>query len=232
MPKKRLIVMLLAGLASQAHADLLGVEDLALLEQVKEQLQTMQRMHDSLQEQMKKLDAQKRTLEDTQKLMTGHYNYGEMLDNATLNNWRHSAANWNDLTHLGEGNGSDPLSTLAKSLQKDFPQQKGQSLYSNSEMARLFDQLSQTTLAARATNTLTYNNIDEELLMLEALQKEIEKSPNQKATLDLIARIQLEDAKLHAYQIKTSAVKNQLDSLQSQQQLTDTQWANDFFKLH
>ena len=68
--------------------------------------------------------------------------------------------------------------------------------------------------------------------MLEKLQSEIEKSPNQKATLDLIARIQIEEAKLVAYQIKSNAVSTQLTSLQAQQDLSDAKWTKDFFKWH
>ena len=68
--------------------------------------------------------------------------------------------------------------------------------------------------------------------MLDKLQSEIEKSPNQKSTLDLIARIQIEEAKLVAYQIKSNAVSAQLAGLQAQQEVSDSKWTNDFFKWH
>ncbi len=184
--------------------------------------------------QLKALSEQKQLLEDTQKLMKGHYGYGS-FDNPTLNSWQHTGKDWNSLLNSHQSGSSDALTALAKEIEREFPIVSSDKVYAdskNSEQARLFDLLSKATVASRASNTLAYNNVDAELLMIEKLQAEIEKSPNQKATLDLIARIQIEEAKLMAYQIKSNAVSAQLTSLQAQQEVSDAKWTSDFFKWH
>jgi len=184
--------------------------------------------------QLNALNEQKKLLEDTQKLMQGHYGYGS-YDNPSLSSWQHAGKDWNSLLNSHQSGGNDPLASLAREIEHEFPIVSSDRVYSSSknpEQAKLFDLLSKATVASRASNTLAYNNVDAELLMLEKLQAEIEKSPNQKATLDLIARIQIEEAKLMAYQIKSSAVSAQLTGLQAQQEVSDAKWMSEFFKWH
>ncbi len=180
------------------------------------------------------LKDQNKLLDDTQQLMKGHYGYGD-VNNAGLSAWQHAAKDWGSLLNSPQSGSQDPLATLAKEIEREFPIVSADTMYSNSqhsEQAKLFDLLSKATVASRASNTLAYNNVDAELTMIEKLQAEIEKSPNQKATLDLIARIQIEEAKLMAQALKSNAVNAQLTSLQSQQEVSDAKWMSDFFKWH
>lgn len=206
---------------------ILDVQDLEMLKIAQAQL-------DNAKDQLSQLDKHKRILEQSQKMMQGHYQYGSLFDKPELSGWRHSGKDWSILMNLSNSGNTDALTALAKQIEKEFPIKSSESVFGtkNSEQARLFDLLSKTTLASRASNTLAYNNMEEVLLMLEALQKEIEKSPNQKATLDLIARIQIEEAKMTAYKIKADAVNAQFTSLQSQQEVSDAKWASEFFKFH
>ena len=185
--------------------------------------------------QLTALKDQNKLLEDTKKSMEGHYGYGSSFNNTSLDSWLHAGKDWGGLLNGSQSGGSDPLATLARDIEREFPVVSSKSVYpaaQNTEQAKLFDLLSKATVASRASSTLAYNNVDAELLMLEKLQAEIEKSPNQKATLDLIARIQIEEAKLMAYQIKSSAVSAQLTGLQAQQELSDAKWTSEFFKWH
>ena len=190
---------------------------------------------DNSKAQLDVLKKQKELLEDTQKLMKGNYGYGSKFENPSLGAWQHSGKDWGSFLSSPTASGTDALSTLAKQIEKEFPIMSSDKMYSgsnHSEQAKLFDLLSKTTVASRASNTLAYNNVDGQLTLLDKLQAEIEHSPNQKATLDLIARIQIEQAKLVAYQIKANAVSAQLTSLQAQQEVSDAKWASDFFKWH
>ena len=167
--------------------------------------------------------------------MKGNYGYGSKFENPSLTAWQHSGKDWSSLLSSPTASGTDALTTLAKQIEKEFPIMSSDNVYSgsnHSEQAKLFDLLSKTTAASRASNTLAYNNVDGQLTLLDKLQTEIERSPNQKATLDLIARIQIEQAKLIAYQIKSNAVSAQLTSLQAQQEVSDAKWTSDFFKWH
>ncbi|MBX9703470.1 MAG: type IV secretion system protein [Silvanigrellaceae bacterium] len=223
--------MLLTAFISSAlsvHADVLSVSDIELLNLAKDQLT-------NIKSQLDKLNEQKKILEKSQGMMEGHYDYASKFDNPLLSSWEHSGKDWGSLMNGARGAESDPLTILAKQIEQEFPLASKDKIFSatkESEQARLFDLLSKTTMASRATSKLTYNRVDDELAMLEALQKEIEKSPNQKATLDLIARINIEQAKLMAYKIKSDAVSNELISLQSQQEVSDAKWASEFFKWH
>ncbi|KTD32196.1 vir protein B5 [Legionella nautarum] len=231
--KKRqiLITLVVFFFSSVIYADLLTiVEDAKLLDATLEQIKQIKAIQSKLKNQLKVLDNQKKLLESSNKAMTGHYNYGT-IDNPLLKNWQHSGKNWDSLL---EGTDKDALTRLKKQIASEFPLSDANKLFTlqNSEQTKLFNLLSKATLASRASQTLAYNSVDDELLLLEQLQERIEQTPNQKAILDLIARIQIEEAKLSAYQIKANAVNAQLSSLQSQQELTDAKWANDFFKWH
>ena len=167
--------------------------------------------------------------------MKGNYGYGSKFDNSSLSTWQHAGKDWSSLLGSPQSGANDALTELAKQIEKEFPTISGDSMFTgsnHSEQAKLFDLLSKTTAASRVSSTLAYNNVDAELVMLDKLQSEIEKSPNQKSTLDLIARIQIEEAKLVAYQIKSNAVSAQLAGLQAQQEVSDSKWTNDFFKWH
>lgn len=209
--------------------DVGAIHNLGLqLKALRDQYQLLKNAYDTANEQ-------KKIMEDTQRMMEGHYNFGDKFSNPLLESWQHSGRSWDELMSAQSGVGQDPITSLAKAIEKEYPLPSADSIYSaskNKEQAHLFDLLAKTNLITRASNTLTYNSVDDELKMLDALQKEIEKSPNQKATLDLIARIQIEEAKLAAYQIKSQAANAQLTSLQTQQELTDAKWASDFFKWH
>lgn len=231
--KQRLSLIVIATffLSSISHADLLTiVKDAEMLKATLEQIEHIKNVQSKLEQQLKTLDSQKKLLESTNGAMTGHYNYGA-IDNPLLKTWQHSGKDWSSLLNESE---NDALTALKKQITNEFPIKTADSLFTqhNSEQTKLFDLLSKATLASRASHTLAYNNIDNELLMLEKLQDNIEKTPNQKAILDLIARIQIEEAKLTAYQIKQNAVNAQLTSLQNQQELTDAKWASEFFKWH
>lgn len=221
---KILLASLLFGASIARAGDVLSVSDFEMLKIAGAQL-------DKIEKQLSALDEQKKVLEASKAAMEGHYNYSSAFDKPALTTWQHSGKDWSSLMTSHEGGGSDPLTALAKQMEKEFPVKSSGSVFSqNSEQAKLYDLLAKTTVASRASNTLAYNSIETELAMLEELQREIEKSPNQKATLDLIARIQIEGVKLAAYKIKTDAVSAELAGLQSQQEVSDAKWASDFFK--
>lgn len=238
--KQVLIVMFLVGIPVFAHAD--GFDIGKLLSTLGDQLKEMANqstilgnVFDNSTKQLTALNDQKTLMEETQKLMKGNYGYGSKFDNPSLNTWQHAGKDWSSLLGSPQSGANDALTALAKQIEKEFPTVSGDSMFTgsnHSEQAKLFDLLSKTTAASRVSSTLAYNNVDAELVMLDKLQSEIEKSPNQKATLDLIARIQIEEAKLVAYQIKSNAVSAQLTSLQAQQEVSDAKWTNDFFKWH
>ena len=227
---KRVVLFLLTSLLiAQSHADLLTVvEDAKMLKATYEQIEHIKSLKTKLEQQLSTLNHQKDLLSASQKAMTGHYGYSSLFNNSSLNAWQHSGKEWSSLLEKKE---KDALFSFKEQLNKDFPVTKNP-FSQNPEQVRLFDLLSKTTLASRATHALTYNAIEEELQTLEKLQAEIEKSPNQKSTLDLIARIQIEEAKLTAYQMKSQALKAELVSLQSQKEITDAKWASEFFKWH
>ena len=230
--KLMLWLTLLGASSAYALDPFTMVQDAKMLEATLNQIKEIQSVRDKLSDQLNTLNQQKNILEDSQKLMQGHYEYSSKFDMPELSQWRHSGKDWSSFMNSNEGQGTDSLTTYAKQIEKEFPVKSSSSVYGkkNSEQAKLFDLLSKTTLASRASNTLAYNTIDNQLSMLEELQKEIERSPNQKATLDLIARIQIEEAKMTAYKIKSDAVSAQLVSLQSQQEVSDAKWAGEFFK--
>ena len=233
--KKQLVIaVLLVAQPIMARAES-GFDFMDILQKIANMSTQSTILGDNSRKQLDVLAEQKQLLEDTQKLMKGNYGYGSKFDNSSLSTWQHAGKDWSSLLGSPQSGANDALTELAKQIEKEFPTISGDSMFTgsnHSEQAKLFDLLSKTTAASRVSSTLAYNNVDAELVMLDKLQSEIEKSPNQKSTLDLIARIQIEEAKLVAYQIKSNAVSAQLAGLQAQQEVSDSKWTNDFFKWH
>jgi hypothetical protein len=233
--KKQLVIaVLLVAQPIMARAES-GFDFMDILQKIANMSTQSTILGDNSKKQLDVLAEQKQLLDDTQKLMKGNYGYGSKFDNSSLSTWQHAGKDWSSLLGSPQSGANDALTELAKQIEKEFPTISGDSMFTgsnHSEQAKLFDLLSKTTAASRVSSTLAYNNVDAELVMLDKLQSEIEKSPNQKSTLDLIARIQIEEAKLVAYQIKSNAVSAQLTSLQAQQEVSDAKWAKDFFKWH
>lgn len=220
---KSFIAIVSLGVSAITFADITGAEEAALLIKAGEQLEALNKQYNELKNQAS-------LLEKTKGMMEGHYGYSNMFENQALKDWQHSGSNWDSAIN---NQGNDVLSQMSKKIEQQFPLQEGKNIFSknaNPDSIKLFDLMSKTTLASRATHTLAFNKVEEELKLLESLQDEIERSPNQKATLDLIARIQIEEAKLMAYSMKAEAVDKEQGSLQTQEDLKDDAWLAKFLR--
>lgn len=167
-----------------------------------------------------------------QKLMKGNFNLGKLFNNPELNKWQRAGATWSDLTNLSRTT-SDQLGKLSKELIKKYPVKPSNEVYSeyaDKEQAELYDDMSKTAIAMGAQSKLSYNSIEAELKVLESLQKEIDNSDSQKKTLDLIARVSIENAKINAFRIRNEAMQANATSMSMQQQVNDEKWASNFLK--
>lgn len=227
---KNLSCALLLFVSSQVHADIfddvLGVIKKQLLE-LEQQVKIQGSMDSRLKQQFDELTAQRKLLEDT---MQGHYGYSNLHQSSALTDWQHSGKSIEDA--LNAMKGSDALSAQAKAIANKTPLHTADKVYpkGGKEKVELYNAMGKTALAARASQQLSYNKVDDELKMLEALQGEIEKSPNIKSSLDLIARLQIETAKLIAQQMKNNALQGELSALEAQKELGDDAWLSQFFK--
>ena len=91
----------------------------------------------------------------------------------------------------------------------------------------LFDDMSETVIASNAVATQSYNDVDNDLEVLEKLQEEIDKSDSQKKSLDLNARINIQKAKIEAKSNRLKAADAKLKALENQKEITDAKWVSE-----
>ncbi|MBA4697725.1 MAG: hypothetical protein H2069_10155 [Legionella sp.] len=236
----RRITVLILGLSIVASSCLnaSGIDALALLAKLaeqthylKEQLKAANALGDTATQTVTGIQSQIKQLEATQKLLgNGHWQLGNKYDNPVFKQWRDAGKNFEDF--LKSPQSASALGVIAKRLAKDF--QMGSSADSvftpkvSPVQKALFKQSAQTALAAGAQSELSYEHVNDINQMLESLQAEIDKAPDHKALLEIIARAQIENAKLNALRIKSEAAALKLESLAAQQNVSDAKWAADF----
>ncbi len=231
--KAKVLTYLIFLLPSIAMADVLGVQDTELLAESMKQLAVLKDEYAELKKQYDVLSQQKTILEEVKGSVSGHYGYSNLYENKSLSDWQHAGGNFNALLS-GDFKSGDPLKDEYNRLLKEFSAQSGSDIFNkdvSKDKVTLFDLMSKTTTASRASNQLSFNKIDEEIKLLDSLQKEIENSPNEKATMDLLARINVEQAKLTAYQIKSGAMDRELIALKQQEEINGDVWSSKFLKV-
>lgn len=210
-----------------------------------EQLAQLYKEVSELQSQGRKLTSQiegitsvKNTIDqkirESQALMKGHYGFGsKQYGIPGLDRWNGVSKDWKTLVDGYKRDASDPLSKILKEVEQKYKLKSGSSYYKQKhlqEQAKAFDDLAKGAVAAQGVTTLAYNNVDEDIKALEKLRDEIERSDNQKQTLDLIARINIQAAIIEAKATRVNATKARLQATSMQSQVSDIKWAQNFLR--
>lgn len=152
------------------------------------------------------LIAQVKALEAQLKAITGDRGMGNLLSNQNRN---YLPANWNDAMGV-VNNGNGPYSALANAAQQIM---QNQAVLSSADSANLTPQLQQLLAQTRslsasqqALGQSAYQQASQRVNQLQQLVNAISGAPDQKAVLDLQARIQAEQTMLQNDQSKLQTV--------------------------
>ncbi len=209
------ILLLFAMTFSTVHAGVLAVSDIAMLKKLVEQYKLLEGMKSSITSQLK-------TAEQIKQAATGHYQLGNILSDPQQ--FMQSAKRWDDaINHLSAGNSERYQELLQLYQQKDGLLDEGDfSLLSNQVLGDFYDEQVAAHRASRAEATMAYDDINEYVMRIDEIAQHIEKTENNKAALDLNARLLTELAYLTTQQLKMQALINQQMATNTQLHLHET----------
>lgn len=165
-------------------------------------------------------EALKEVEEQQLSAVTGHYNMGNLYNSVHDQSERiWSNENWQRVLEQASGGNSARFQELLKSYRDKYPalsQTQITSLNPNSLKTKTYQDNSRTNLAGLSVSEYTYNNVNDRIKKLQGLLNQIEQTPNEKASLDLQARllaeigfVQLELLRLQSVQTQLTAMHNQ-----------------------
>lgn len=151
--------------------------------------------------------------------VTGHYNLGNLYNSSHDQAERlWSDENWQRVLEQASGGNSARFRELLKSYHDRYPtlSQNQITQFSNTLKAKTYSDNARTNLAGLSVSEYSYNAVQDRIKKLQGLLNQIEQTPNQKASLDLQARIlaeigfvQLELLRLQSVQTQLTAMHNQ-----------------------
>ncbi len=226
-PPIKLALILFALYASPSLA--IPVEDFGAYIHMAQELSQLEKEYQVLKDAYKNAQDQ---LEQQKNLVTnsqGHYGFGSLQDGqGDLNNREWSPNSWDAaLKGLSGGNAeryNQLLTEYRKNHQTLMPQdyKKGASEASS----ELYEQQIKTNQAASVNATYAFNDIEQSLKNVHELARQIESSPNTKASMDLNARLMAEVAYIQIQELKMQALLNeQMAQRNSDQISAETQSA-------
>ena len=224
--KRGLFFLVLGGLSTYAHADMLGVQDTALLlnaiEQVKtlyKQLESMEKAYDTTVRQyqatqniVNKAEAQLATMKNLSDKNSGHYGFGDLHNSVSdLRRLQWSADRWSDSLKGYSDHSSSQYNALVDAWQKNHKTPDAQAFNKGArgEVVQNYQQSMAVNRAAGAQSEYSLNEINASLTRIHHLSGKIEKADNTKASVDLNSRLLTEVAYLQTQNLKSQSLMNQ-----------------------
>jgi type IV secretion system protein VirB5 len=183
------------------------------------------------------LDSVKQGVEQAKKEVSdaeGNYGFGNIMGGSSdLKNREWSPTDWKSALK-GEAGGNpgryQQLLSLYKANHPSMDQADIQKIVGEKKAAS-YQQQVETGQAASINATYSFNNIKKHLDDINQLQKQIEKTKNTKAAIDLNSRISAEQAYLATQQLKMQSLLNQQMAEQSSSDIASETQAAEFNTL-
>ena len=159
--------------------------------------------------------------------LTGTHSYGSMNYDKNQFDWGKGSDNWQDMLSLYKTGGGS-LAQVSGNLEKEFPiaDNLGSSSQTENEYYRL---QAQTTLASRSSSQLAFEQVSKESKVIEDLHNEIDKSKDNKSSVDLNNRLVSEQNNMSIQQTKLLALLVQQEAVNSQEKANHAKENAEFF---
>lgn len=201
------------------HADILGVEDAALLAKAVEQVNTLKRAYNKSIQQytatqniLSNAKTQLNSLNDLVKKNSGHYGFGSLQNQlADLKRQQWSADNWSDALKGKAGFSNSQYQALINQWQQNHQSldetefKKGAS----GSVLKNYQYTSNVNRAAGVQSEYAFNEINASLKRIHELSQKIETAENTKSAVDLNSRLLTEVAYLQTQNLKAQSLVNQ-----------------------
>ena len=211
-----------------AHADILGVKDVALLSNAVRQLSTLKDQYKTMKNQLDHMKA----IKDAS---TGHYGYGDLSNGLSeLQSWQSPASQWEDALRNLSGGDTQRYQSLVQAYEQNHPQ-LADTRTQNDMPADTHAQYKEDKAVNRAVQvqtTAAYNEINKHLAQLQSLSKSIEKTANTKGAIDLNSRLITELGFIQLMQVRLQTLSNQQLAQDSLDDLSERAKAAHFNRTH
>ncbi len=168
--------------------------------------------------------------------ITGNYGIGDYHWDPKSQSWGDKTGSWDDVLKIyQQGGNPGDLGSVAKTLAKQFPIQNLATLknFNPQETNKAYyDVQAKTALAARAASQLTFDRIQKEIELEQALQEKIDHTTNIKESMDLQNRLQVENNLIQLELLRLAALSNQQQAISSQAEVNATVTNASLFKAN
>lgn len=213
--------------APMVNADLMGVEDTALLANAVKQLEQLQDQYKLLNNSYNTAKSQLDGIEKLKGLNSGSYGFGDLnngLDN--LKGWQSSADNWEDTLKNISGGNQTRYNELVRAYESAHPTVTEAELTKGASPARAaqFKQSRALNKAATVETTAMFNEINQRLKSIHTLSGKIDTAPNTKSAVDLNSRLVAELAYIEVMNLKLQTlISQQLAQAQANELADDSE---------
>lgn len=171
-------------------------------------------------------------IQDEWKALTKSYEMSRDLDNAVpMELW--SAEEWNDALSTASGGNSSRFNELKASYAAKNPtitSQSSQSVNVDDLVKNTYEQQSAVSNTALASSQYTYDDVSYRVKNFDDLKKMIDtETPNQKASLDLMARLLVEIGYVQTEMLRQQSVHTQMVATNTQAEVNGQTASKNFF---
>ena len=205
-------LILLMTLTSIAHADLLGVEDAALLANAIRQLNQLRDQYNLMRDTYATSQSQLDSLKSLKDYNSGSYGYGAFENGLdALNSWQNPADNWKDALENISGGNQERYAELVKSYEASHPMVNDieYSKGSTPNHLKQYQYSKKVNKAVSVETTKTFNEINMRLKNINKLALKIDETPNTKSAMDLNSRLTAELAYINVMNLKLQTLLTQ-----------------------
>lgn len=152
--------------------------------------------------------------------VTGHYKIGNLYNSSSDQLDRLSAnSNWQDLLHKASGGNAARYTELVKRYQDKYPaltQSQLNSLNPNNLKTQTYLDDAKTNLAGLSVSEYSYDSLENRIKKLQGLLNQVEQTPNEKAAMDLQARVLAEIGFVQLEMLRLQSVQTQMTAMHGQ----------------
>ena len=217
-------LLLLLSLSYQsAHADLLGVEDAAMLANAVKQLDQLKEQYRLIDKSYKNAESQLNSANKLANFNSGHSGFGRLHNSLADLQQRQSADSWRETLKGVSGGNPERYRELVTAYEKQHATLNKTQFSRGAVPHRVarFEEERQITQAASIESEVAFNDINVSLQRIHALSEEIEKAESTKAAIDLNSRLLTEIAYLAVQNLKAQSLINQQLAMKGSSNLTD-----------
>ncbi|HAU0369090.1 TPA: hypothetical protein JBF73_07725 [Legionella pneumophila] len=194
------------------HADLLGVEDAALLANAVKQLRELQEQYKLLQSTYQTSQAQLESIKSIKEYNSGSYGFGALENGLdSLEGWQNPANNWREALEHISGGKNERYAELVRNYEASHPMLSDAEFSKGATPSRSaqYKYSKKVNKTISVETTKMFDEINMRLKNINNLSRKIDETPNTKSAVDLNSRLTAELTYVSVMHLKLQALMSQ-----------------------